>query len=573
MVDAAVGGKAVLAFGLESDLGIRGIGDPNDDPNAALYPFRFDSVEFARDSKENPSTAITGHGGRDRGTPGAVEFSGKLKFDLTAFRLALMLRAQYGKPDVELLKHLASIAVDAGGSGYSGTPTVTITGGGGTGATAHAVMVANAVSSIVIDNAGWGYTSAPTIGFTGGGGTGATAHAVLSAADASLAKFRPGDPQAEIGSVWVYIDEGGSYSAGVQLGRRPQELSISEDSNKRLKVDADFAPATGDSISGFVVAKAANTGDLVNGADNLGLVTTRGRRPYDSNYDAGKSLYLKVTASDANTVTVKAAFDTASGATDGSGFPATSFSGSTTMVIRRPGSALAPDGFTRVQLMDGTLVGQFGENNEPYEISFGDQDLSVIDVNDIFEIPFELEAGAISLDPILETRLSAFHLLRTIGGTSVKFDSGSMKFSRPFKPYYVNGRKLPDAIDPSGDIGGTWSFKKRLFDRYFRQRQETITRLTIEDVARNQDPVVAGTQVYEGFHVFVPQASVTTLKSGEVSTKETLEEQVTLEAEQPDSTPSVPSPLLAPSATFDASADYPFQINIVSLIDLTPLAA
>lgn len=562
MVDAAVGGKAVLAFGLESDLGIMG-GDP--------YPFRFDSAEFSRDSKENPSTAITGHGGRDKGTPGAVEFGGKLKFDLTTFRLALMLRSQYGKPDVESLKHIASIAVGAGGSGYLTVPTVTITGGGGAGATAHAVLTANAVSSVVVDTPGYGYTSAPTIGFTGGSGTGATATATLSTADAYLAKFRPGDTQAVIGSLWAYLDEGGSYSAQVQLGRRPSELSISEDSNKRLKVDATFAPATGDSISGFLIAKASNTGDVDNDTAEIKKFTTRGRRDYDADYTAGKSIYLKVTARDANTVTVAAQLDAASGHTDGTSFPSTVF-GTTTFVLRRPGSDLAPDGFVPVVLDDGTLVGQFGENNEPFEIAMGDQDLSgAIDVGDIFEIPFELAAGGVSLDPIRENRLSAFHLIRTVDSASVKFDSGTVKLSRPFKPYYVNGRKLPDAIDPTGDIGGTWSFKKRLFDRAFRKKQEVADRFTIEDVAKDSDPIYGF--IYEGFHIFVPQAAVTALKSGDIATKETLEETVTLEAEQPDATPSAPAAILAPTATFDASADYPFQINLVSRIDLTPLGA
>lgn len=559
MVDAAVGGKAVLAFGVESDLGIRG-GD--------LYPFRFDAAEFARDSKENPSTAITGHGGRDKGTPGAVEFSGKLKFDLTTFRLALMLSSQFGKPTVVAIKHVASVTVGGSGSAYTNGSIVTFTGGGAaTQATGHVVTSSGNVTSLVVDTPGSGYTSVPTVAVADG--TGNTFLAVLSAADAYQAKFRLGDTQAVIGSLWAYLDEGGSYSAQVQLGRRPSELSISEDSNKRLKVDATFAPATGDTISGFAISKSSATGDIVNASAGIKKVTTRGRRNYDSNYTAHKSLYLKVTASDSATLTVKAAFDTASGATDGSGFPTPTY-GTTTFVIRRPDSALAPDGFVRVVLSDGTLVGQFGENNEPYEITFGDQDLSVVDVNDTFEIPYQLAAGAVSLSPILENRLSAFHLLRTIDSASVKFDSGTVKLSRPFKPYYVNGRKLPDAIDPTGDIGGTWSFKKRLFDRAFRQKQEVATRFTIEDVARDSTPI-HGLDVFEGFHIFVPQAAVTTLKSGDISTKETLEETVTLEAEQPDATPSAPAAILAPTATFDNSASYPIQINLVSRIDLTPL--
>lgn len=79
------------------------------------------------------------------------------------------------------------------GSGYTSAPTVTFSGGGGTGATGTAVITTSsvttagvtttitAVSGINITNPGSGYTSAPTVTLTGGGGTGAVAIARLSA--------------------------------------------------------------------------------------------------------------------------------------------------------------------------------------------------------------------------------------------------------------------------------------------------------------------------------------------------------------------------------------------------------
>ncbi len=63
------------------------------------------------------------------------------------------------------------------GSGYTSAPTVTISGGGGTGATGHATLNYDYVLSISIDNGGSGYTSPPTITLSGGGGTGAAATA------------------------------------------------------------------------------------------------------------------------------------------------------------------------------------------------------------------------------------------------------------------------------------------------------------------------------------------------------------------------------------------------------------
>lgn len=70
------------------------------------------------------------------------------------------------------------ILVTNGGSGYSTTPLVTITGDG-TGATAEAVVVNEKVQSIVITNRGLNYSRA-IITITGGSGFGAAAIAVLN---------------------------------------------------------------------------------------------------------------------------------------------------------------------------------------------------------------------------------------------------------------------------------------------------------------------------------------------------------------------------------------------------------
>ena len=76
---------------------------------------------------------------------------------------------------------LAGITVTAGGSGYTSRPTVAFSGGGGTGATATAVIASGAVTGVTLTNPGSGYTSAPTIAFSGGGGgSGATATATLA---------------------------------------------------------------------------------------------------------------------------------------------------------------------------------------------------------------------------------------------------------------------------------------------------------------------------------------------------------------------------------------------------------
>ena len=78
------------------------------------------------------------------------------------------------------VSRISSIAVTAGGSAYSTVPTVSITGGGGYGATAQATISAGAVTGITILNPGRGYTSNPTVTISGGGGSSATATAARS---------------------------------------------------------------------------------------------------------------------------------------------------------------------------------------------------------------------------------------------------------------------------------------------------------------------------------------------------------------------------------------------------------
>ncbi|MDI3320004.1 hypothetical protein [Pinibacter soli] len=68
--------------------------------------------------------------------------------------------------------------VTNGGSGYV-SPTATITGGGGTGATANVEISAGTITKIFATTHGVGYTSQPTITITDSGGTGATAVAKL----------------------------------------------------------------------------------------------------------------------------------------------------------------------------------------------------------------------------------------------------------------------------------------------------------------------------------------------------------------------------------------------------------
>ncbi len=82
---------------------------------------------------------------------------------------------------MQLASGVVKVTVGTGGSSYSSAPTVSLSGGGGTGAAAVAQMAGTMVQGVVITNAGTGYTSAPTVSFSGGGGSGAAGTAsVLS---------------------------------------------------------------------------------------------------------------------------------------------------------------------------------------------------------------------------------------------------------------------------------------------------------------------------------------------------------------------------------------------------------
>jgi hypothetical protein len=81
---------------------------------------------------------------------------------------------------------IKSITVTNGGSNYTSAPTVTISSGGGTTATATATIKSGKVTAVTLapdavtgTQMGSLYTSAPTITITGGGGTGATATATI----------------------------------------------------------------------------------------------------------------------------------------------------------------------------------------------------------------------------------------------------------------------------------------------------------------------------------------------------------------------------------------------------------
>ncbi|MHB8859078.1 MAG: cupredoxin domain-containing protein [Thermoleophilia bacterium] len=81
-----------------------------------------------------------------------------------------------------LYDSINSFTVNNGGSGYSATPSVEITGGGGTGAYATATVAGGAITGVTIVDPGSGYTSAPDVMLVDPTGSGASVTASLASA-------------------------------------------------------------------------------------------------------------------------------------------------------------------------------------------------------------------------------------------------------------------------------------------------------------------------------------------------------------------------------------------------------
>lgn len=76
-------------------------------------------------------------------------------------------------------RYVESITIVNAGSGYTSAPTLSISGGGGTGATATCEIFNGEIFSVTVTDPGDGYTSSPTVTASGGGGANAEFTAIL----------------------------------------------------------------------------------------------------------------------------------------------------------------------------------------------------------------------------------------------------------------------------------------------------------------------------------------------------------------------------------------------------------
>jgi len=96
----------------------------------------------------------------------------------------------YDMYDNRISDEVDGINLMAGGTGYSNSPNVTISGGGGFGAKANAYTNTGVITSIVLTDKGYGYNSAPIVTITDPYGSNANAIAVLSRATSGAANLQ-----------------------------------------------------------------------------------------------------------------------------------------------------------------------------------------------------------------------------------------------------------------------------------------------------------------------------------------------------------------------------------------------
>lgn len=98
---------------------------------------------------------------------GRVTANGTTFTGIGQFKFALVtstnLNHQATATAVDSNGFITGYSISAGGNGYTSAPAVTISGGNGSGAAAHANINGGAVTSITVDNPGAGYASIPTV--------------------------------------------------------------------------------------------------------------------------------------------------------------------------------------------------------------------------------------------------------------------------------------------------------------------------------------------------------------------------------------------------------------------------
>jgi hypothetical protein len=196
-------------------------------------------------------------------TKGANTCTGYITYNGIVQRLGRTSTSSLHKADVDglvefitapyKLGYVKTIEVTAKGSGYTGTPTVTIAGTG-SGATAIANVISGEVQSITITDEGSGYNDAISITISGGGGAGATAKAVVASADTQWTRV------SSLYKDGLGRDDSSGVPQGVdQSGKGAVVLSQIIPSGARInRIIPSFAPELTATVKSSILTKITN---------------------------------------------------------------------------------------------------------------------------------------------------------------------------------------------------------------------------------------------------------------------------------------------------------------------------
>ena len=113
-------------------------------------------------------------------TGGSAAGPGPGQSTATAVAVLFVSPQNYTVQEVSAMTGVAYVSVTAAGTGYV-NPSVAFTGGGGTGASATAILgTSGTIVGIAVNSPGQNYTSAPNVTIIDASGTGATATATLT---------------------------------------------------------------------------------------------------------------------------------------------------------------------------------------------------------------------------------------------------------------------------------------------------------------------------------------------------------------------------------------------------------
>ena len=172
---------------------------------------------------------------------------------------------------------LEKINVSNGGSGYASAPRVVITGGGGTGATAVAVVAGGVVTAINLTSPGTGYTSEPSVSLIAGSGAQLNATIGGGSALKSVVVVNSGSGYTSVPSVTIgapSLPGGVNATAVASINNgRVTGISITNagsgyTSQPGIVIDAAGAGGVNASASAVLAGQSVQTVSIINTGSN-----------------------------------------------------------------------------------------------------------------------------------------------------------------------------------------------------------------------------------------------------------------------------------------------------------------